>query len=144
MAVARTTQILKKNGSPVEDETTEAQAVSRMSTEFYGGEGQDGDDVVMEKLADPDLARPEAWFNHSAMLSIFVREKEVAAARKKGRKKTSIVQMKLFDDAFRCALHTSVPTNDVLLSEVQLGFRGADSAQVATVLQYQDAVLQQI
>ena len=51
--------------------------------------------------------------------------------------------MKLFDDAFHDALHTSAPSNDVLLSEVQLGFSGRSPADVAAVLQYQEAVLKQ-
>ena len=51
--------------------------------------------------------------------------------------------MKLFDDAFHDALRTSVPSNDVLLSEVQLGFSGRSPADVAAVLQFQEAVLKQ-
>ena len=144
LAIARTTPILKKDGSPIEDEPGEAEPASRMSTEFYGGEGQDIDDIVMEELPASDAVRSEAWLNHPELVSLLAREEEVAAAQKKGRKKTSNVQMKLFDDAFHSALHTAVPTNDVLLSEEQLGFSGARFPQVAAMLQYQDAVMQQM
>ena len=49
--------------------------------------------------------------------------------------------MKLFDAAFHSALHTPVPSNDVILSEVQLGFSGAHPDQATALLQYQDVVM---
>ena len=83
LAIARTTQIVKKDGSPVEDEHAEAEAASRFTTEFYGGEGEDVEDAVMEELPDSDLAKPQEWFNRLELLSILVREEEVAAAKKR-------------------------------------------------------------
>ena len=50
MAISRTMPIVKKDGGCIEDEPTMAEAASRISTEFYGGEGQDVDDVVMEEV----------------------------------------------------------------------------------------------
>ena len=85
LAIAHTTQIVKKDGSPVEDEHAEAEAASRFTTEFYGGEGQDVEDAVMEELPDSDLAKPQEWFNRLELLSILVREEEVAAAKNNGR-----------------------------------------------------------
>ena len=52
--------------------------------------------------------------------------------------------MRMFDDAFHSALHTPVPSNDIVLSEVQLGLSGAHPAQVTALLQYQDTVMQQM
>ena len=63
--------------------------------------------------------------------------------RKKVAKKSN-KQMKLFDDAFHSALHSPVPSNDVVLSESQLGLSGAEPAQVTALLQYQDAVMQKM
>ena len=60
----------------------------------------------MEDLQAPDLARSEAWFNHNELVSILVREDEVAAA-KEGRKRTSIAQMEMFDDALHPDAHFS-------------------------------------
>ena len=50
--------------------------------------------------------------------------------------------MNLFDAAFHSALHTPVPSNDVILSEVQLGFNGAHPDKATALLQYQDVVMQ--
>ena len=52
--------------------------------------------------------------------------------------------MKLFDDAFHSALHTPVPSSDVVLSESQLGLSGAQPAQVTALLQYQEAVMKKM
>jgi len=141
LAIARTSQIMKKDGSCIEDEPTDVERASKLSTEFYGGEGQDVDDAVMEEVPEGDAVRSEAWLNLPELISILVREEEVAAAKRKGRQKSANKQMKLFDDAFHSALHSPVPSNDVVLSESQLGFSGAHPAQVTALLQYQDAVM---
>ena len=114
LAIARTTQIVQKDGSPIEDEFVEAERESKFSAEFFGGEGQDVDDAVMEEVVAEDGVRSEAWLNLPDLISLLAREEEVAAARRKGRQKTSNKQMKLFDDAFLCALHTPVPNNRIM------------------------------
>ena len=134
LAIARTIQIMEKDGSCIEDEPTDVERASKLSTEFYGGEGQDVDDAVMEEVPEGDAVRSEAWLNLPELISILVREEEVAAAKRKGRQKSANKQMKLFDDAFHSALHSPVPSNDVVLSESQLGFSGAHPAQVTALL----------
>ena len=49
--------------------------------------------------------------------------------------------MKMVDDAFHSALHTAVPANNVVLSDVQFGFSGACPGEFTAVLQYQDVLL---
>ena len=87
----------------------------------------------MEDFEEDDAVRPEAWLNLPELLPLLLREKEVEAANRKGRKNTD-AQMKLFDAAFHSALHTPVPSNDVILSEVQLGFSGAHPDQATALL----------
>ena len=132
--------IMTKDGGCIEEETTVAEAASDITTGFYGGEKEAVDDVVMEEVEEGDAVRPETWLNLPDLLSLLVRKDEVEAAKRKGRKKTSDIQMKLLDDAFHSDLHTPVPSNDVVLSELQLGFSGTDPAQVTALLQYQDFI----
>ena len=39
LAIARTIQIVQKDGSPIEDESVEAERESKLSAEFFGGKG---------------------------------------------------------------------------------------------------------
>ena len=116
MAISRKMPIVKKDGGCIEDEPTMAEAASRISTEFYGGEGQDVDDVVMEEVPQGDAVRSESWLNLPELIILLVREDEVAAAKRKGRNKSANKQMKMFDVAFHSALHSPVPNNDVRIS----------------------------
>ena len=80
--------IMKKDGGRIEDEPTVAETAPGIATEFYGGEGEDVSTVVMEDFEEDDAVRPEAWLNIPELLSLLLREKEVEAANRKGRKKT--------------------------------------------------------
>ena len=49
--------------------------------------GEDVSTVVMEDFEEDDAVRPEAWLNLPELLPLLLREKEVEAANRKGRKK---------------------------------------------------------
>ena len=98
----------------------------------------------MEELVLSQVAKSEVWLGHAELVSVLVREDEVAAAKKQGRQKTSTKHMKMLDEAFHSALHTSVPAHNVVLSDVQLGLSGERSDQVSAALQFQEAVLKQM
>ena len=67
---------------------------------------------------------------------------EVAEGKKKGPKKHSHVQMKLFDDRFHKQLHQEVPQSSVKLFEEQLSY-SLPQAQTAA-LQMQEEVLKRL
>ncbi len=50
----------------------------------YGGEGEVVDDVDMEELVHAEAPRSEIWLHHAELVSIWVREDQVAAAKKPG------------------------------------------------------------
>ena len=73
---------------------------------------------------------------------MLLRVDEVAEGEKKGRKKISNVQMKIFDDCFHDALHAQVPASNVKLFDEQLSYT---MPQVQTAaLEQQEEILRRI
>ena len=77
----------EKDGGRIEDEPAVAEVAPGIATELYGGEGEDVSTVVMEDFEEDDAVRPETWLNLPELLPLLLREKEVEAANRKGRRK---------------------------------------------------------
>ena len=112
-----------------------------METEFHGGEANEPAEPEDEDQS-AERVKPCHIFAVDVLNSILTRDSEVAAAKKKGRKKHADVQMKVFDDRFHTVLHTPVRPNSVNLQDVQLAFTHPQALTAA--LQVQDEILKQM
>ena len=81
-------------------------------------------------------------FDADKLITILTRQNEIEAAKKRGRKKDSDVQMKQVDDRFHDILHTPVRQNDVKLHDIQFAYTDAGAQRAA--LQTQDEILKRL
>ena len=141
LAIARTTKLTATCKEQVEEESTEeAKALApAIETEFHGGE-------QVEEPEDEDIAtgswRPEVVFSHDQLTSILSRQSEVAAAKKKGRKSLSFVQMKVFDECFHSVLNKPVEASTAKPQQAQLTYAHRQSFESAML--HQDAIVKEM
>ena len=105
ITIARATKLTEASKEKVENESIEPNhgQATGVETEFYGGEHR-------QEPEDENLAGTEAWkaevvFNRDTLVDILFRRVEVAAASRKGRKSTALMQMRMFDNISHEELH---------------------------------------
>jgi len=145
LTIARTTKLMPETEKlKAEDEGASDERLrdnrAQMETEFHGG--ANADDLEPESESYGERTEPVHTFDVKELSSMLTRQSEVAAGKKKGRKKHTDVQMKVFDDRFHDALNTPVRQSPVKLYEVQLAYTNAQAQ--AAALKTQDAILQQL
>ena len=141
LAIARTTKLTATAKETVEDETTEDVKIPAplIETEFHGGAQNDEPE---DEEVGVGSWRPQFSFSHDRLTSILGRHSEVAAARKKGRKPASVMQMKMFDDCFHSVLNTPVRSSTARPQKPQLSYADPQSADGA--LLHQDSILKEM
>ena len=112
----------------------------QIDTEFQGG--ADADEVEPEDEAGPERSIPVQMFPISELRNMLTRQSEVAAGKKKGRKKHADVQMKLFDDLFHDALSEPLHVRPMKLYDVQLSYTEPQAQDAA--LDTQREILKQL
>ena len=81
-------------------------------------------------------------FSHDKLTAILSRQSEVAAASKKGRKPTAVMQMKVFDDCFHTVLNAPVQASNLKPQKTQLSY--AQPRWTDHALLHQDAILKEM
>ena len=148
LTIARTAKLTpptEKIKAEDEKATTEAEkdAVLNSLSEMCGEMAGADEDLDIEN-EETSVERTIALhnFDMEELKEMLFRVREVAEGKKKGRKKHTDVQMKLFDDRFHRQLHQEVPESTVKLFEEQMSY-SVPQAQAAA-LQMQEEVLKRL